>query len=160
MQFYSLRVRGGGGFSSSFPNSLLSPFLYSVHPTPMLLCKALSGSFVVHQLLFMLLLTFVMCAVICLTFLDDAVSTNRLVLMSQVGRFMHANTLKRDYIFCSKIQLEMGRFPVENFSMLKTVAFMSQFQKCLSTVRVSLSRAFQQFLTTQLISSISALSHH
>ena len=25
MQFYSLRVRGGGGFSSSFPNSLLSP---------------------------------------------------------------------------------------------------------------------------------------
>ena len=124
MQFYSLRVRGGGGFSSSFPNSLLSPFLYSVHPTPMLLCKALSGSFVVHQL-FMLLLTFVMCAVICLTFLDDAVSTNRLVLMSQVGRFMHANTLKWDYIFCPKIQLEMGKFPVEKFRMLKTVELMS-----------------------------------
>ena len=108
-----------------------SPPHFFVHPTPMLLCKALSGSFVVHQL-FLLLLTFVMCAVICLTFLDDAVSTNRLVLMLQVGRFMHANTLKRDYIFCSKIQLEMGKFPVENFRMLRTVTLMSQ--KCLRRI--------------------------
>ena len=104
-------------FLQAFLTHFSPPYSF-VHPTPMLLCKALSGSFVVHQL-FLLLLTFVMCAVICLTFLDDAVSTNRLVLMSQVGRFMHANTLKRDYIFCTKIQFEMGSVSVvftERFS--------------------------------------------
>ena len=93
MQFYSLRVReGGGGFSSSFLPSA---------PAMLLLCKALSGSLLFIHQLFLLWLTFVMCPVICLTFLEDAVSTNRLVLMSQLGRFMHANTLIKGLHFSS-----------------------------------------------------------
>ena len=94
MQFYSLRVRegGGGGFSSSFLPSA---------PAMLLLCKALSGSLLFIHQLFLLWLTFVMCPVICLTFLEDAVSTNLLVLMSQLGRFMHLNTLIKGLHFSS-----------------------------------------------------------